>query len=69
MIKWSERYSIHTAALPAGRLTVAWKDGGYVISALGKTLKEPARDVETAKARAVALARKVLTQSLAALPE
>ena len=69
MIEWTERYSVHTATLPAGTMSVAWQDGGrgYKVSALGRSLKALEPDLARAKDKARSLAHKLLTESLESL--
>lgn len=79
-LKWIDSYNCHTARLPYGlTLTVNWdsirtkaeaaRESGYRVSACGVTLKALAPDLVTGKSLALSLARKVLSEVLASLPE
>ena len=69
-IIWTERYANYRARLGrVGDLALNWQKDGYHVSALGVQLKNPIPDLDAAKAAAIRLARKLLADAAAELPE
>ncbi len=69
-IKWGERHSNHTAAVgKVGFIQANWHEGGYKVFVFGNEASARPAKKEDAKALAIRIARRLLTEALAALPE
>lgn len=70
-MKWNDNYNCHATKIGSFVARVDWScdrsKPGYWVSFGDRRLKDPVADLDVAKRKALALARKVLTEALAAL--
>lgn len=69
-IEWQSRYSCHHAKIGrVGIIQANWHPDGWHVFAFGNLASARPKDLDEAKALAIRIARRLLTEGLAALPE
>lgn len=66
-MKWADKYNVYKAECGILSLSCAWEKGGYVVRVNGRTLQEPYRDIDDAKAAAIDYGRRLLQEAGVAL--